>query len=591
MYILGVCNGHIATAVLLKDGKIIACVSEERFNGIKSYDGFPKGAIDWCLKEEKIKGKDLDLIVTPYLYRPPIHAAIEQKERFILLRILASLSEFINIFREIFRRLRYEFPFLKPVGFILYRIATFFLGSYYTRKQKRCIADYLGIAKNKVLAFDHHLSHAACAYYSSPFNGKKALVMTLDAEGDNYCASVSIFDGKRIKVLSKTPREFSLGYIFSHVTKFLGMQPHEHEYKVMGLAPYAKSYGVDKIYKKIKDCIFLDPENPLNFKTRINSQDFGIFLEKEMKEVRFDYLAGAFQKLVEEKVCEWISAAVKKTKIKRIAFAGGVFMNVKANQKIIETIGVKEVFFMPSSGDESSPLGACYLGFLKLNKNQARKVSKIDDLYWGPEFSDVEVRNFLKKWRFLRKYNVRKLGDIEKEIGGLLAKGKIVARFKGKMEFGARALGNRSILANPSDFDVVRIINEQLKNRDFWMPFAPTILSERMLDYMVNPKKINAPYMILSFNSTPLARKHLRAALHPYDFTLRPQILTDDFNHDYYRLIKEFEKLTGIGGVLNTSFNLHGFPIVMGPKEAMETFENSGLEYLAIGNYLVAKQK
>jgi len=165
-----------------------------------------------------------------------------------------------------------------------------------------------------------------------------------------------------------------------------------------------------------------------------------------------------------------------------------------------------------------------------------------------------------------------------------------VARVKGRMEWGARALGNRSILANPSNIDLVMILNEQMKDRDFWMPFAPSILSERADDYLINPKKVEAPYMILSFDTTLLARSHLKAALHPYDFTCRPQIVSKDWNPVYYDLLKHFEALTGIGGVLNTSFNLHGYPIVLGPKEALYAFEHSGLEYLALENYLVTKQ-
>ena len=158
------------------------------------------------------------------------------------------------------------------------------------------------------------------------------------------------------------------------------------------------------------------------------------------------------------------------------------------------------------------------------------------------------------------------------------------------MEWGARALGNRSILANPSDPKTVRNINEKIKNRDFWMPFTPSILAERTIDYIVNPKKIFAPYMIITFDSTDLARRHLAAAIHPYDFTVRPQVVKKEWNPRYYNIINEFEKLTGIGAVLNTSFNLHGYPIVLGPKEAIHAFENSELEYLVLENFLIKKR-
>jgi carbamoyltransferase len=165
----------------------------------------------------------------------------------------------------------------------------------------------------------------------------------------------------------------------------------------------------------------------------------------------------------------------------------------------------------------------------------------------------------------------------------------VVARLAGRMEYGARALGNRSILANPNNPDTVRVINEQMKNRDFWMPFAGTLLAERADDYLENPKHLPSPYMMLAFKTKPLAHKEMRAAMHPYDFTMRPQILEQNHNPAYYRLIKAFEKYTGIGGVLNTSFNLHGFPIVLGPSEAYHAFQNSGLQYLALENHLISK--
>ena len=159
----------------------------------------------------------------------------------------------------------------------------------------------------------------------------------------------------------------------------------------------------------------------------------------------------------------------------------------------------------------------------------------------------------------------------------------------GRMEWGARALGNRSILANPSNTDVVMVLNEQMKDRDFWMPFTPSILEERANDYVMNPKKLYTPYMIITFDSTTLARKELKAALHPYDFTARPQFVRKSWNPRYHKILKEFEKLTGIGGVLNTSFNLHGYPIVLGPAEALHAFRKSGLEFLALENYLISK--
>lgn len=247
---------------------------------------------------------------------------------------------------------------------------------------------------------------------------------------------------------------------------------------------------------------------------------------------------------------------------------------------------------MPSCGDESTPLGAAYISYIERVKSQGKKITidPIGPLYWGAEYSNREVLSFLKSVSAAKKYKVRYVKNIEKKIALLLSQNKVVGRMKGRMEWGARALGNRSILANPENRDIVTVINEQMKDRDFWMPFTPSVLEKRAARYIINPKKLFAPYMIITFNTTKQARRQLRAALHPYDFTARVQMVRHDWNPSYYSLIEEFEKLTGVGGILNTSFNLHGLPIVMGPKEAYYAFEHCGLEYLAMENYLVSKK-
>ena len=261
-------------------------------------------------------------------------------------------------------------------------------------------------------------------------------------------------------------------------------------------------------------------------------------------------------------------------------------MNVKANQRIMELPEVDDVFIFPSCGDESNAIGCAYLKYAegKLRKGKEIDLSPLEDLYFGPEFTDTEIERVLGRY----SYCYRKYSNIEQAVAELLAAGQIVARFKGRMEFGARALGNRSILANPSYPQVIRIINEMVKNRDFWMPFAPSILDTRAKDYVKYNKSIHAPYMMIAVDSID-ERNEIIAASHPYDHTIRPQIVYEKWNPDYYHLIKSFEGLTGIGAVLNTSFNLHGYPIVCSPEDALEVFRNSGLNYMALGNFLVEK--
>jgi carbamoyltransferase len=589
MNILGLYNAHNATAAILTDGKIIACVSEERFTKVKNQYGFPKHAIDYCLRCAGIKSSDLDLVVIPFKYGAPQHSLRENNPD-LKLSLAISVYKVAHIVRNVWGELAYRYPDLMPIGKFFFRSASIAFEKIHMSSERQFVADFLNIHKSKVVTIDHHLTHAISGYYCSPFNGEKTLVMTLDGEGDFKCATVSVFEKGKYKLLASSDREHSLGYVYQRLTHVMGMKTNEHEYKVMGLAPYAKdTETINKVYQKIKDIVYLDPQNPLVFKSKFNTIDTDKFIRRELSRVRFDILAAVFQKLVEDKTTEWVRYAIKKTKINRVVLSGGVFMNVKANQKIAELPEVKELFVMPSCGDESTPIGAALWGEMNFGNENNLKNAIIDNLYLGPEFTNDDVENVIKKLQLKRKYIVTLERDIEKKIAQLLAKGKIVARMNGRMEFGARALGNRSILANPTDPWVIRKINDQIKGRDFWMPFAPVILWERMNDYLVNPKNIKSPYMMLGFETKELAKKDLLGALHPYDFTARPQLLAKEANPKYYKILKEYEKLTKRGGILNTSFNLHGYPIVLGPSEAVETFENSGLGYLALEDYLISK--
>lgn len=590
IYVLGIYNGHNATAALLKDGEIIAAVSEERFVGVKNFHGFPKKSIDWCLSYAKISGKDLALVALPFNTEVPIYIE-DGKSKDSSVTVLTFFYKFASIVRRFWGKIVYRYAYLRPIGQYVYIVIAKIVGPYGTKKQKQFIARTLNIPIEKVVSFDHHLSHAVSAYYSSPFNKEKALVFTLDAEGDGLCSTVNIFNKDSIERIGYTRKDSSIGRVYALVTKYLGMKMGEHEYKVMGLAPYAKANDVLKLFKKINNIITLHARNKLTFTSQFNTQDTLFFLRKDMQNIRFDIIAGSFQKLLEDRIREWIDFATKKRGITTVICSGGVFMNVKANQRVVSLPRVKKAYFMPSAGDESTPIGTCFLACQDIYRaqNSAASIKPLKDLYLGPSFSDTYIEDFFKKRNYNKKYKIRKIPYIEKKVANLLSRGEVVARMSGRMEFGARALGNRSILADPSRLEVIRIINEQIKSRDFWMPFAPTILYERMSNYCINPKNIEASYMTVSFDSTQLAREHLKAAMHPYDFTLRPQILRKEANKSYYTLIKEFERLTGIGAVLNTSFNLHGYPVVLGPKEALYVFEHSGIRYLALEHFLIEK--
>ena len=595
MYVLGIHNGHNATACLIKDGEILDCISEERFNHKKNYSGIPKKTLEYILNKRNLKPTDIALIGLSYKYGGGFLKDEENAARLKISKYLFnSLYSAGTAFKKILTRIEIHSQYIQRLNWFLNSSASKFIKRPGWKSETDQIADFLSISSDKIIAFDHHKCHAYSAYFSSPFRQKDALVLTLDGEGDLLCSSVWKARKDKLERIAATPANSSLGLLYMSVTQYLGMKANEHEYKVMGLAPYAKGEKIKLLYDKIKNIITLDPNNPLSFKSIIDTHLSYRYLKKILEGERFDIIAAAFQKLTEERVTEWISKSMEKTGIKRIILSGGVFMNVKANQKILEKTGVKELFIMPSCGDESTPIGAAMLAYLQQNSLNKKVISKklkpLKNLYFGPSFANGEIELFLQKKGYFNKYKIEKYKEIEKKIAQLLASRKIVARLSGRMEWGARALGNRSILAHPSDVKIVRVINDQIKGRDFWMPFAPTILKERMSNYCLNKKNIQAPYMIVSFNSTKLAQKELRAAIHQSDFTLRPQVMQEEWNPKYYKIIKEFEKRTGIGAVLNTSFNLHGYPIVLGPKEAMWVFQRSKLEYLALENYLISRK-
>jgi len=580
--VLSIYTAHNATCAFLKDGKLVSAVSEERFNRKKNWIGFPIQSIEWTLKNYNLRPEDIDAVA---VCGKIVTAGIASE----------ALERKTPLLSKIYGNVEYRSgPFYGPI----FGAKDLLIDKPHNFGQKgrliKLICDHVGVPKNKIIFVDHHTCHAYSAYFGQTNEREKALVLTLDGEGDNSCATVNKAWGYNVKRTSSTWRHYSIGYIYSLTTKFMGMTPLEHEYKVMGLAPYAstkeKKYFMKTYDKAFKGVIDLDKENPLNFRSRFPTNRFELYLRQKAVGERFDNLAGALQYMTEDVVSRWVKKVVQKTKNPNLYCGGGVFMNVKMNMLIAELPEVKKLNILPSCGDESNPIGAAYYTYIQLCRERGirPKTERITDLYLGPDYDD-EVEDYIRKRRLERKYRVRKADA--KTIAQMIAKGEIVARSVGRMEWGARSLGNRCIMANPSDLRYVWQINEQIKMRDFWMPFAPTILKERERDYIKNPKKIEAPYMIMAFRSTDLAKKELRAAMHQADFTLRPQMLERSWNPKYYDIIKEFENITGIGGILNTSFNLHGKPIVASPKDAVEeTFEQSGLNHLLLGDYLISKK-
>lgn len=582
--ILGVHMGHNASVCLMRDGAIVASAQQEKFDRIKNSSGFPKDAIDWTLRTFNVSPSQLDAVAVGGLTILP--SPLDLPETGSRQRMPFTPKAFVfGAWRDIDYNHQNLRKFFLP--FVIRRREN--LGKAGREALKQKLASVYGIPGEKVFFVEHHVCHAYTSYYGANGTSKKPLVLTADGEGDYYCASVNrVVDGK-IERVSSTPFYNSLGYIYSITTTYLGMKALEHEYKVMGLAPYAKDY-FKKTYKNVfENVIDVDTEK-LEFTSPFPLTRFMYWLKEKAEGERFDNVAAALQYLTESVMTKWTKSSIEKLGLNEIYTGGGVFMNVKMNMKLAELPEVADINPFPSGGDESNPFGACYYVYLNHFNKTEKDVRRVTNLYLGPEYSNEYIEELIKKRDLKRKYKVEFHKDMEGEIAEMISKNEIVARLSGRCEWGARALGNRTILGNPSTMETFYTVNDQIKMRDFWMPFAPSILKERQADYVENPKGLDAPYMIMAFHSTPLGQKELIAGIHQSDKTCRPQILEKDWNPKYYKILKEFEKETGIGGVLNTSFNLHGEPIVCSPEDAIHTLEDSGLQNLAMENWMVSKK-
>jgi carbamoyltransferase len=574
MRILGLHGGHNATACLYEDGRILAMVSEERFTRKKNQSGFPFRAVGWLADTYGLNAPDLDRVaVAGRLTSMEEHSWQEGPWE----RATSTLSHLVPA-RVLSSPLLVE-PYVKLRGF----------QNAPARQVARHLAPY-GIPADRVELVDHHTCHAYGAYWLDfRRSGSDTLVMTLDNTGDGLCGSVNIAgaDG-RFRRLKAHQTLRSVGMVYTAITRYLGMKPVEDEYKVMGLAPYARGARPDAVYRILRGHLDLSADG-LEFvnRTGLGEHAYVQRFRKELAGFRFDHVAAGAQRLVEELVTAYLRAWSRRTGIRKLAVGGGVFMNVKLNGLVEQMDDFQSIFFMPSCGDETNPAGAA----LKCAQDAHRRIGTRFDprplgpLYLGPSFSTEQVRTALRGYE--NRLAWRQCHDIEDETAGLLAEGRVVARLSGRMEFGARSLGNRSILARADSLNTVHKINAAIKMRDFWMPFAPSVKWERRHDYVVNPKDSPAPYMILAFPSTPRAARELIAGLHPFDLSCRPQLVEPDWNPKFHRLLDRYEAITGFGGVLNTSFNLHGDPVVCTPQDALETYLQSDLDALTIEDYLV----
>ena len=585
---------HNSSASIMRNGEILFAACEERYRRIKNIMSYPKFAIEACFKYTGIKPNQIDKAAftssdnQPLLVKSQYVNKLSNKElweHYSSSFYSKNKKKKLSYLKWLHNNKRFQdkldlvdYKFLKIDKNYFKKIKYF--EKEYTKAQKDTLFKHTKIPKEKIVFIDHHTCHAYYAYFGSPFRNKKTNVVTLDSMGDGRNMTIWTADKNKLKIISDSS-ENDIGRVYTFATLILGMRPDEHEFKVMGMAPYAKKKYINEAYKPLKDLSII---KNLKIKRNKRPKDLFNYLYNSWNYHRFDNISGAVQLFAEKLTKKLFNQIYLKTKISRFVLSGGIALNIKMNQELSKLKFVKEFFVCGSGGDESLAIGGNYY----LNRESKNKQNKpIFNMCLGDNISK-DIKNFnIKK----NKYYDTKIVTNPNRIAKIISEDKILAVANSRSEFGVRALGNRSILANPSNIDNVKQINKAIKSRDFWMPFALSILEESHKKFIHNPKNISCPSMSITFDTIKENRSKICCGIHPYDFTVRPQFVNKIHNHDYYKLINEFKKITGIPALLNTSFNLHGEPIVETTSDAIRTFLNSDLDHLWLYNtYLLSKK-
>lgn len=594
MDILGVsCYYHDAAAVLLRDGMLVAAAEEERFSRKKHDYGFPQNAINFCLSKGGIKSADLDYVV---FYEKPL-----VKFERILTTILGTYPSSWKVFREAM------IPWFNEKLWI-----------------KGQLVRSLGIAADRILFVEHHFSHAASALFCSPF--EKAAILTIDGVGEWTTATLGTGYGdwqggnSKIDLTSEIRFPHSLGLLYSAFTAFLGFQVNEGEYKVMGMAPYGQPRYLDEVYKLVR----VDPDGSFRlnmdyfsftystehtFNSRF-TQLFGVPPRKPNADFytatthprrnhpqwdnataeqnqKYADIAATIQHVTEEIMLKMAKTACERSGSKKLCMAGGVALNSVGNGRILNETDVEDLYIQPAAGDSGGALGAALYAYHVL-LGQPRKFV-LDHAYWGQEYGADEIEPFLKEMGV--KYDLVEDDDkLTDRVVDAILQQKVVGWYQGPFEWGPRALGNRSILADPRHPEMKDLVNAKIKFREPFRPFAPVVLEERAADYfrLSNPERhYPARFMLLVIPIHAHQQEKIGAINHLG--TGRLQTIRKETNSRYYQIVEKFGQATGIPIVLNTSFNLRGEPIVTTPANAWWTFTNSGIDMLVLDHYLITK--
>ena len=591
MDILGIsCFYHDAAAALIRDGEIVAAAEEERFTRKKHDFEFPLRAIQFCLNTGGIRSEDLDLVV--FFEKPFL------KFERLLMTSMQTFPKSRKVFQE--------------------SMITWLTDKLWI---KTLIQKNLNVPENKIIFSNHHLSHAASAFFCSPF--EEAAILTVDGVGEWATATYGVGKDREIKIQREIRFPHSLGLLYSAFTAFLGFEVNEGEYKVMGMAPFGEPKYVDKVWKLVKQ----DSDGSFNLDmdyfcfhhstdTTYNQKFVDLFgPERDPKAYFFtpdsgypsyfgekpaDYsglakqnkhyadIASSIQVVIEELLLKMANHLHKETGMKRLCMAGGVALNSVANGRILRETPFEEIYVQPAAGDGGGALGAALYGYHSVCNKPRRLVMK--HAYWGQEYGPQEVASFLKG-AGVRHENIENDDRLIEKVVDALQQGKVIGWFQGRFEWGPRALGNRSILADPRNPNMKDIVNTKIKFREPFRPFAPSVLVDRAHEFfdLCNPARhYPARYMLYVVDVHEAMRDRLPAITH-VDGTARLQAVSEDVAPRYYQLIEQFGEATGVPVVLNTSFNLKGEPIVNTPEQAYSTFARSGIDMLVLGNHVVEK--
>ena len=592
-YILGIsAYYHDSAAALIHDGEIIAAAQEERFTRKKHDAGFPKNAIIYALKEAKISLGQLDYIV---FYEKPLLTFDRLLETY-----LAYAPQGLQSFISAMSVWLQEKLYLKTVV-------------------KKALAE-LGNCKPKqlppLLFGEHHQSHAASAFFPSPF--EKAAVLCMDGVGEWATTSLWLGEGNQLTPQWEIDFPHSLGLLYSAFTYYTGFKVNSGEYKLMGLAPYGQPKYVDLILNNLLD---LKDDGTFRLNMKYFNYTTGLTMTNKLFDRLFDApprqpeaeltqremdIAASIQQVTEEIVLRLANTAQKELGVDYLCLAGGVALNCVANGRLLREGKFKDIWIQPAAGDAGGAIGAALSVWHQyLEKpRQTNGCDRMKGSYLGPRFSSDEIQQYLDDVRAV--YHYFNESELCQTVANILAKGNVVGWFQGRMEFGPRALGDRSIIGDPRNKKMQSVMNLKIKYRESFRPFAPSVLADKVSDYFELDH--NSPYMLLVANikedlkiamteeqkqlfgieKLNIPRSQLPAITH-VDYSARVQTVHPETNPRYHQLISEFEALTGCGVLVNTSFNVRGEPIVCTPEDAYRCFMRTEMDYLVLENYVLAK--